>query len=184
MEKQSVARSLARRGCLHQDLSVLGCRGGRPERPVNLSRVDPTWVWLHRPTVELQLVLTSTGRLPAVTGVRIRGLRTAAPPRDKLLVSKGALGLASQLGVFQTPFPAAKLSSQALPATAVSITFSRKRYLKGWFLLDVISSLPVALVSHLVNGTVDRYLLGLKLVRRRLLMLRRPSCGLSLSWLE
>lgn len=35
MEKQSVARSLARRGCLHQDLSVLGRRGGSPERPVN-----------------------------------------------------------------------------------------------------------------------------------------------------
>eukprot|EP00903_Cladosiphon_okamuranus_P006812 g6640.t1 len=41
------------------------------------------------------------------------------------------------------------------------------RYLKGWFLLDLLSSLPVALVSHLVDvtGAVDRYFLALKLLR-------------------
>ncbi|CAM9312779.1 unnamed protein product, partial [Scytosiphon promiscuus] len=40
------------------------------------------------------------------------------------------------------------------------------RYLKGWFTLDIVSSLPVALVSHLVDATaIEKYLLMLKLLR-------------------
>ncbi|CAM9213269.1 unnamed protein product, partial [Hapterophycus canaliculatus] len=39
-------------------------------------------------------------------------------------------------------------------------------YLKGWFILDILSSLPVALITHLVDATaIERYFLMLKLLR-------------------
>lgn len=40
-----------------------------------------------------------------------------------------------------------------------------RRYLKGWFILDALSSLPVALVAHVVDvHGLDIYFMSLKLV--------------------
>lgn len=49
---------------------------------------------------------------------------------------------------------------------APTILLSYHRYLKGWFLLDALSSLPVALLSHSVEvyGGVGNFFFTLKLV--------------------
>lgn len=45
-----------------------------------------------------------------------------------------------------------------------------KRYLKGWFVLDVVSSLPVSLIAHTVDGTgQENFFYMLKLVSPRLI---------------